>query len=316
MKFRHLAVQLGLTAVVLAAANLGVRRLAENSVPRQLLRHGDGSQPATDLFLGNSTMAAGLDETTFAAVQPRRRPLNLALGATGPVEHLLIYHQQKKHRGAAVYYGFLDTQLTDAPQGSWDKLIGNRALSYYADPETAIRFYAKDSPFEALAFRFVAKVPMLVERVAIWAKVERLRRILGEIGFPKKETNRFGRAEDFVLLEPDPGEFARKCERAAVDRVSLASPVAALIREAEEGGSKVYVVEMPMTFGHRERFYSGPQWAAYRMHLIDLVQSAGAVYVAGADWVADDGFADHLHLNEAGSRSFSTRLGNWTPEKH
>ncbi len=310
MAIRQLAVQVLLGAAVLLVANICVRFLARNSVPRQLLLRGERAEPATDLFLGNSTMAAGLDETAFASVKPGR-PLNIALGASSPVEHYAIYRQQDKHRTAAVYYGFLDTQLTDLPKGGWDTLVGNRAMAYYVDPDAAIRFYAADSPGRAFSLRLVGKVPILVERTSLWAKVEMVRRFLGEIGMPKKETNRFGRAEDFSLLEADSDEFVHRCRRAAADRIPLSAPLTAIFAQAKEWGTAVHVVEMPMPEGHRRRFYNSPEWKAYRAHLIELVQAAGGVYVPASDWVGEAGFADNLHLNAAGANEFSVRLGRW-----
>ena len=109
--------------------------------------------------------------------------------------------------GAAVVYGFLDTHLTDPVDGGWDSLVGNRALAYYVDPEAARRLYAANSPAQALILQIVGQVRALSRRYAIWAKVELLRRKLGEMGMPAKETNRFGRTEDFALLECRPRRF-------------------------------------------------------------------------------------------------------------
>jgi hypothetical protein len=312
MTFRRLVIQILPAIAVLVAANAGVWVLARNSIPRQVLRHGEQSQPATDLFLGNSLMAAGLDEAAFRLVKPGR-PLNMAIGDTDTVQHYLIYRQQNKHRTAAVYYGFFDTQLTDLPEGGWNTLKGNRAMAYYVDPETAIGFYYADSVMKAFTHRLVARVPMLVERFLIWGRVERLRRFLGEIGMPKKDTNRFGRAEDFSLLEANTQEFAQRCNRMVVDQVPLARSVAAIFRLAKERTSqRIYVVEMPMPEGHRNVFYNKPEWRVYRAHLVKLVREAGGVYVPAADWIGKGGFRDNLHLNEVGARSFSSRLGQWT----
>jgi hypothetical protein len=313
MTYCRLAIQILLAVIVLVAANVVVSVLARNSNPRQLLRSGDEAEPATDLFLGNSLMAAGLDTTAFAAVKPGR-PLNLSLGSSSPVEHALIYQRQGKHRGATVYYGFFDSQLTDLQDGGWEKLVGNRAMAYYVEPETAIGFYAPDSPLRSCGHRLVARIPVLVERHTIWSKVEKLRRLLGEIGMPRKDTNRFGRAEDFVLLEADPDEFASRCSQAVADRVPLNGPLRAIFHQANGRNSPVLVVEMPMTEQHRQRFYSGPAWEAYRSHLIECVREAGGVYVPAADWVGQDGFADHLHMNAVGARAFSSRLARWVQQ--
>ncbi|QOV90629.1 hypothetical protein [Humisphaera borealis] len=315
MTFRPLALQLALATCALIALNIGVARLARKSVPRQLLDRSERSKPATDLFLGNSTMAAGLDEMAFAAAQPGSRPLNLGLGATKPIEHYLIYRQQDRHRGGALYYGFLDTQLTDPPDSGWSFLFGNRAMGYYVETETAAEFYFPNDPTRQAAFRAVAQIPVLVERSAIWAKVELVRRSLGEIGLPKKESNLFGRVEDFSLLEADRGVFALHCARATEARAPLAPSVAALLAMARDRSAPVWVIEMPVTEQHRRRLYNTPAWAAYRAHIVELVSAAGGRYVQAADWIGDDGFADHLHLNAAGAAAFSARLAIDTRER-
>ena len=34
----------------------------------------------------------------------------------------------------------------------------------------------------------------------------------------------------------------------------------------------------------------------------------GGIYLVASDWIEDDGFADHLHLNAQGAAEFSRRL--------
>lgn len=313
MNARHLAVQLALAALVLLALNAVVDLLAANSIPRQLLRAAERSEPATHLFLGNSTMAAGCDEAAFARAHSGCRPLNLGFGSSSPVEHYLIYRQQHNHGGATVYYGFLDTQLTDPPAGDWSTLVGNRAMAYYVEPDVARQFYTAGSPARDLSFQVCSHVPMMIERYAVWAKVERLRRMFGELGMPARANNRFGRAEDFAQLEQTVSVFAARCEQAVTDRVPLSAPVAALFRQAQGPGHRLNVIEMPMPRSHRDQYYRLPAWAAYRAHLKDLVQSAGGTYIEASDWIGDDGFADALHLNSLGAEQFSGRLGREFP---
>lgn len=314
MTARHLSAQFVLAALVLLAANVLVSRLAVNSVPRQLLQTAARSAPATDLFLGNSTMAAGLDEAAFAGTRVECRPLNLGLGSSSPVEHYVIYRQVDKHAGAAVYYGFLDTQLTDPPEGSWSTLIGNRAMAYYVEPDVARRYYTARSPARDFLFRACSHVPLLIERHTIWAKVERLRRRLGELGMPVQTTNRFGRAEDFALLEQSVTDFIAHCDQAVANQSPLSEPVQDLLRQARASARRLAVIEMPMPRSHRERYYQLPAWLIYRAHLKILVHSAGGVYVEASDWIEDAGFADALHLNATGAKQFSNRLGNELPQ--
>jgi len=308
MNRRHFAVQLLLAVFVLAAANVVVQRMARNSNPRQLLRASAAAVPATHLFLGNSTMAAGIDTDAFAIAHPQSQALNLGLGSSSPVEHYLIYLQQQKHKSAAIYYGFIDTQMTDSLDGSWTALIGNRAMAYYVSRDVAERFYAADDPLRVLSMRLASRIPLLVERHTIWAKVERLRRFLGEIGMPKKETNQFGRAEDFALLEAAPEEFRDLCKQVVAERMPLAAPIAALLADARQKRSSITIVEMPLPTAHRRCYYEMPEWIAYRAYVQQLIHEAGGRYINAAVWIADDGFTDRLHLNTRGARDFSSRL--------
>jgi hypothetical protein len=313
MRFRHLFIQIIILLAVLASANVVIARLARNSVPHKVLSKGRQAEPATDLFLGNSTMEAGLDEHAFAAAKPGSRPLNLGMGSSSPVEHLLIFRQQEKHRGARVYYGFFDTHLTDLPEGSWGKLVGNRAMAYYVEPDVALEYYAGQSMLRRFGLRLAGYFPMLVERLATWAKVERGRRFLGEIGMPKKDSNRFGRAEDFNLLEANEDDFKRSCEAAVEESIPLAPPVAAIIRLAQERGSTIYIVEMPMPTSHRDHYYSGPGWTRYRAYVKKLVEDAGGFFVDASDWIDDAEFADPLHLSEVGAADLSKKLATRVP---
>ncbi len=309
---RHLVLQILLAFAVIVAGNVLVKKLAYDSVPRQKLLKGQRSEPATDLFLGNSVIAAGIDESAFAAAVPGRHPLNLGLGASGAVEHLLIYRQQQKHHSATVYFGFFDTQLTDIPNGDWKEMIGNRRLAYYVEPGLAAKLYHPHSAVGRFLFRTIAYIPWLIERQTVWAKVEKLRRRMGETGIPKTANNEFGRVSDFGLLEVNEEEFKQKCRRLVAEKALLSEPVAAIVSKAKEWGAQVFLIDMPMTSGHRKRYYESEEWQLYQAHFIELANQAGAQYVPAADWIDDDGFSDSLHLNQAGARELSTRLAGWS----
>lgn len=307
MTLRHLFVQLTLLSAMVFIANIAVMALARNSNPRQLLRK-DAPPPATHLFFGNSTTAAGFDEHAFAQAYGDCRPLNLGIGSTSPVEHYLLFRSWSSRSGVVVGYGFFDLQLTDVPEGSWGSLIGNRAMAYYIEPELAVSLYAHDSVVRAATMRLVGRVPMLVERLTVWAKVERVRRRLGEIGFPQAARNQFGRVDDFTQLELDEGEFRRRCAEAVELSRPLSVPVARMLSETISNGGQFVFVEMPMPAEHRSRYYSCPEWQTYRNYLRVMIARAKGRYVAAADWILDIGFSDPLHLNESGAREFSQRL--------
>src|SRR5215471_20742177 len=80
---------------VLVAYNLVIHVTARSSQRRHMLATLDTIPPTTDcVFLGNSLVEAGCDTAAFKEAWPRRdqpiSPINLALGATTPVEHYLI----------------------------------------------------------------------------------------------------------------------------------------------------------------------------------------------------------------------------------
>src|SRR5208282_3020984 len=135
--------QLALAAAVLLASllamNLAVIYLTRYSLPRRVMRHARESQPAAVLALGNSLVAAGFDETAFdtgASLSPPHGAANLGLGASSPVEQLLLfrYALARGMRPRLVVYGFYDFQLTAPNQFATGDLIGNRAMLYYVEP--------------------------------------------------------------------------------------------------------------------------------------------------------------------------------------
>lgn len=308
MTLRHLFVQFTLFSAMLVIANVAVTVLARNSHPRQLLRK-DAPPPATHLFFGNSTMAAGFKEHAFTQGYGDCRPLNLGIGSTLPVEHYLLFRSWSRRSGVVVCYGFFDLQLTEPPDGNWGALVGNRAMAYYVEPDVAVSFYARDSVVKAASMRLVGHVPMLVERLTVWAKVEQVRRRLGEIGFPQAAQNQFGRVNDFTQLELDEGTFRRQCVEAVELSRPLTEPVARMLRETISSGGRFTFVEMPMPAEHRSKYYDCPEWQSYRNYLRAMIAGSQGRYVAAADWIPDSGFSDPLHLNENGAKEFSKRLG-------
>ena len=308
---RGILVSLGLAAGILIAFNLLVKHFARDSVPRQLVRQIDAAQGITHLALGNSLIAAGFDPPAFdASMAPQPAvAFNAGLGASATVEHLMILQRalRDEKKVQVVIYGFFDFQLTDAPSATLTDFFGNRAAAFYLDPGLALRTYQM-SPSDRLEFDLLRHVPMVVERAGIWANVEKMRRAMGEVGMPPADSNRFGRAGDFALLEArSPADFASQCELG--QKASLSQPVLEMIADAHARGAQVVVVEMPMHPYHQSHFYALDAWDKYRGHLRKLVEAQHATYLNAADWIRDaNEFADHLHLTPSGARDFSRRL--------
>lgn len=267
------------------------------------------------VFLGNSLVEAGCDVEAFAAAWPHgaQAPaaVNLALGATTPVEHDLILRRayERGLHPRILVYGFFDDQLNAAIAGDWSDLVGNRAFSYYF-PERAAELYAPGSTLKRWELEFTERVPMLAERSSLWTQIELLRRRIDEIGLPKHKTNRFGRVDDFGALEAkDVASFNRRCAAIVDAQAGFSRPVREIVRLAQEHGTKMIFVEMPMPSRHREVFYASPMWARLRTHLEQLAAAEGASYVSASAWVRDDAdFEDATHLNETGAKVFSARL--------
>jgi hypothetical protein len=313
---KQLFASAGVLLLVLAAYNALIAHNARKTQRGRLLARVERMPLETDcVFLGNSLVEAGCDVEAFSSAWPESggglQPINLALGATSPVEHYLILRQALRRPVTLKYlvYGFFDDQLNAPPQGKWSDLIGNRALSYYF-PAEAAQFYAPGSILKRWELEISGRIPMVAERSSAWSKIELLRRSLEEIGMPKKKTNRYGRVDDFGGLEAaDLKSFDERCQRVLKAQSGFSAPIQAIIDLAHQHGAKVVFVEMPMPSRHRNTFYSSTSWQAMRAHLQGLARNHDAIYLPASDWVKDDqDFEDATHLNETGAKHFSSRL--------
>lgn len=293
--------------------NLVVMYLTRNSLPRRLMRHANESQSATVLALGNSLMLSGFNEALFnkaAGLNPPNGAVNLALGATVPVDQLLLlrYALAQKIRPRVIIYGFYDFQLTAPNRFSTGDLIGNHSMLYYFEPLYARQFYSL-SFHDSVEFRAMRLLPMLEERGAVWAKIELFRRALAQQGMPYQRSNQFGRISDFSLLESaSADDFRRKCEASA--NLPLAPPVEELFREAHNSTTTLVVVEMPMSSEHVQKFYSMPSWSQYVEHLKILASPYNVLFIDASKWIGNDSlFLDSIHLSHDGAAQFSERLG-------
>jgi hypothetical protein len=277
------------------------------------MRHARQSRSASVIALGNSLVASGFDEVAFdsgAGLSAPRGAANLGLGASSPVEQLLLLRYALSHgvHPNLVVYGFYDFQLTTPDRFTTSDLIGNHAMLYYVEPLYARRFYSL-SLHDSFQFRAMHAIPMFAERGAVWAKVEILRRAIAQQGMPAERTNHMGRAADFSLLESDNAEdFRLQCE--ASTNLPLTSSVRELLRQAHDLGLTIAVVEMPMPDRHRRLFYDTPWWSQYVTHIRNLLAPFNVIYVDAGDWIQDDAlFDDPLHLSARGAAQLSQRLG-------
>ena len=304
----------GVCLAVMAVASFVVGRLTAHTVSKRVLAEAASTASET-IALGNSLMRSGFLADAFAPpASPGERPraVNLAMGASGPTEHLLLLRAAlgADANARVVLYGFYDFQLTEPEAFAASDLIGNHDMLYYQEPEFARRFY-RMSPRDAAAFEIGRRLPLFSERGAVWAKVEVLRRALAQQGMPRVASGRFGRAADFTLLEAKSREeFERHCLAALAS--PLNEPVSEMLREAGQRGVRVTVVLMPLPPKHVGLFYDTAAWSAYERHLRILLAARGAAYLDASRWIPEgQRFGDALHLGDEGGREFSRRLGQW-----
>lgn len=316
--WRRLFVPLAILLTILVAYNLLIRHTAKSTLRHHLLTSLSEIPLDTDfLFLGNSLVEAGCDTSAFRGAWPAGqtapKPVNIALGATSPVEHYLILKHalDRPIHPKYLVYGFFDDQLNAPVRGDWADLVGNRAFSYYF-PDEAAALYSPGSSLKKWQLRIVGHIPMLAERSSFWGKVELLRRAIEDIGMPKQQTTRYGRVQDFAALEAaDLPSFNQRCHTILAQRTGFSAPIHEIIELAQQHGMTLILLEMPMPFRHRNIFYSSPAWTEMRAYLQTLARENHAVYLPASDWVGDDkNFEDATHLNEQGAKYFSAKLAD------
>lgn len=298
---------LGALAVLVGLSGLFAREVA-NSTSWQLLRHARTVPSPTHVFLGNSTVAAAIDEAAVAGAAPGARPVNMGIGATFPTEHYLLLRQVTPAAGAVIVYGFMETNLTSPVDGSFSALVGNRSLVFDLEPAVAADLLVPDSAIKRAWFQVIARIPLAAHRSSLWAHVETWRRVLGGIGLPAAATNRFGRVNDFAALAPDPAEFASRCRAVAAVHAPLTRGIREILNRATQQRSAVFIVSMPMPSAHRARLYDTDAWHAYTAYVATEVRAAGATFLDASAWMPDSAFSDPLHLGTQGAREFSQRL--------
>jgi hypothetical protein len=313
---KRLFIPLGILLLILVGYNLLIHHTAKSTCRHHLLTSLSEIPLDTDfLFLGNSLVEAGCDPTAFReswpVAQRAPKPVNIALGATSPVEHYLILKRalERPIHPKYLVYGFFDDQLNAPVRGDWADLVGNRAFSYYF-PDDAAALYSPDSSFKKWQLRIIGRIPMLAERSSFWGKVELLRRDIEDIGMPKQQTTRYGRVKDFAALEAtDLPSFDRRCAAILSQRAGFSAAIRKMIELAQQHGIKLILLEMPMPSRHRDIFYSSPSWGQMRAYLQTVARENHAVYISASDWVKDDrAFEDATHLNEEGAKQFSVKL--------
>jgi hypothetical protein len=315
MRPRIVFIAIAVTLVIVAAADLAVGRAASSSVPRQTMRRINAAGPVINVLgVGSSLMAAGFDEAavqqTFQKAGRDIVAINGGLGASGAIEHLDLVRLALQHHSVQyLVYGFADQQMSTEPPLKNSDLIGNRAMLYYDEPQLTLQ-YARFDWLDRIEFQTYRCCALLRERSNIWAKVEKMRRAMQEVGMPRQETNRFGRRADFNLLEATgPEQFGERCRTVIRSSDFISPALQELFKEAKGHGTRVMVVEMPATPLHVKRFYDQPMWEEYSVGNRAAFDRAGLAFIDASRWIPNaNDFQDNFHLAATGASKFSRLL--------
>lgn len=305
-----------LTLLFLVAANVAIHVVSNHSPARLVVNAAEQSSGANCIVIGNSLLYTGFKAQQFdeaaAKMDVSSRSLNAAVGATLPVEHLLMLRLalRKNPDPSVVIYGFFDFQLTDAPVARSDELMGNRNIGVFLEPREAERYYIMDAA-TFIKFRLLRDLPMYVERGNPYGRVELIRRRLRRIGLDSSAGDLSGNHNFAELEAPLPAVFTQHCHDAIEKKEPLSAPVQEIIRETRASGARIVIVEMPLPPSHVHKFYDLPDWAAYETYVRGMATAQGAEFIDASQWMPDGSdFQDILHLSKLGAAQFSTKLAD------
>jgi hypothetical protein len=303
-----------LTAVLLAGANGAIHIVSDHSPARRQVGAIERSSGANCIVIGNSLLYAGFKPAVFdeaaASIDVPARSLNAAVGATYPVEHLLLLRLalRTNPHPSVVVYGFFDFQMSDPPAVQSDQLMGNRNIGIFLEPQEAQRFYIMDLA-TSVKFRLLHDLPMYVERGNPYGRVELMRRRLQRIGLDASVIDASGNYDFAELEAADPGSFTALCRSIIGRNVPLSAPIQEIIREGRSAGARVIFVEMPLPPSHVQEFYDLPAWDAYTAYVSGQLTAEGAEFLDASRWMPDaNDFVDRLHMNDQAAARFSGKL--------
>lgn len=292
-------------AIGLIALNLGIAFIERNNPARVLASRLQIPSDSDYVFIGNSLMAAGVD--TAACKRTNVDCLNIGIGSTQTSEHAVIAEEAIANgiRGKLIY-GFMDLTLSESPEQSWK---GNRAVAFQLRRVNIPKAYGLRG-LSALEFTLRRNVPVLTYQDSLWAKVERIRRILSDKSLQKRvDVNSFGRAADFSALEDGSAvRFAARVRKAMAKPSLLCPEVDRLLTIATKNGREMVFVVMPMPAHHRDLYYRTSDWQAYLDRLATELDTRGARLVNMDEMALDSDFTDAVHLSPTGATAFTEFL--------
>jgi len=285
--------------------NFGIAIIERNNPARILSARLQKASNNDYLFLGNSLIAAGID--TDVCKKQQVTCMNAGIGSTQSSEHAAIAQEAIASgvRGKLIY-GFMDLTLSESPELGWK---GNRAVAFQLKNVDIPESYGLKG-LSTYDFILRRNIPLLTYQDSLWAKVERVRRVLSDKSLKRKSvTNTFGRTDDFSALEDGSSErfAARVCK--AMTKTSLLCPeVMRLLNAAAKDGREVVFVVMPMPAKHRNAYYRTPDWQSYLDRLATELDALGARLVNMDEMAVPSDFSDAVHLSPTGATAFTEFL--------
>lgn len=305
-RYRTLLTRYALSLVAgLVVLNIGIVVLERNNPARALARRLQQKSDNDYIFVGNSLIAAGIDNATCE--KQSLKCFNAGIGSTQTSEHAAIAEEAiATGIHGKLVYGFMDLALSESPEPGWK---GNRAIAFHLKTVKIPESYGL-SAVSGYEFTVRKYIPVLTYQDSLWAKVERIRRILADKTLRKKTaTNTFGRASDFSALEDGSSErFAARVRKAMSNNSLLCPEVMRLLNAAAKDGREAVFVVMPMPSKHRESYYRTPEWQAYLDRLATELDALGARLVNMDEMALDSDFSDAVHLSPTGATAFTEFL--------
>lgn len=304
--YRPLLIRYAFAVVVgLVALNIGITLIERNNPARVLASRLQTPSENNYIFIGNSLMAAGID--TAVCKRQQVACLNIGIGSTQTSEHAAIAEEAITTgiRGNLVY-GFMDLTLSESPEQGWK---GNRAIAFHLKRVNIPKSYGLHG-LSVQEYFLRRSLPLLTYQDSLWAKVERVRRVLSDKSLRKQTvTNSFGRAGDFSALEDGSAErFSARVRKAMTKQSLLCPEVDRLLNTATKNGREMVFVVMPMPSQHRNSYYRTSDWQAYLDRLATELDARGARLVNMDEMALDSDFADAVHLSPTGATAFTEFL--------
>ena len=318
MRSRPLFVTVSICILALVAANVAMVPWSRRLPWYRKLESIRAAKDPNVVFIDSSLLDARVDAAALdrggATGKVSLRPVNAALGAAGPQDqNLLMEYATQLHPGIrTLVVGFMDFQMTNEIRVHAIDLTGNHMVavdSRFPISEVAPLYdFGRADQAELQLLRWV---PVAANRKNAWKYIELLRRSMSDVGLPQEATNSMGRVADFAGLEADSMEtFDREAEQFLQNPSHFNTSFERIFDEARQHNLKVFLVLMPASPGHRERFYTRASWSAYKSKLQALSQQRGFTFVDASDWLPEQSqFMDALHMTLPSASDFSYRLG-------